>query len=104
MYLLAVASAALGLVVSLGVAFHEWQYGRDHPYRPGVSSVLVALALAAAAGCLAAFLNAWKHYRDQDREADMREIERLRDALIRPRAEGEPEQAKLADRRNEVGN
>jgi hypothetical protein len=46
MYPLAIASAAIGLAVSLGVAYHEWDYRPDHAFRPGVSGVLVALLLA----------------------------------------------------------
>ena len=45
---------AVGLTLSVGVAIHEWIYRHDHPYASGVSGVLVVLALAVAAGCVAA--------------------------------------------------
>ena len=50
--------AAAGLVLALGVAWHEWVYHQHHPGRTGVSGVLVVLALATACGCGSALLGA----------------------------------------------
>lgn len=49
----------LGAAVCVGVGLHEYAYYRDHPFRTGVSGVLVWLAAGGALGCLAAAASAW---------------------------------------------
>jgi type III secretory pathway component EscS len=58
--LIAFIAAIVGLVLSLGVAVHEWQYHTSHKYATGLSGVLVVLSLSVALGCLAAALLAWR--------------------------------------------
>ena len=45
--------AVLGAILCVGVAVHEWVYYAGHPYRTGVSGVLVILGFGAALGCIA---------------------------------------------------
>jgi hypothetical protein len=56
---LAFAAALVGLVLSAGVAVHEWLYHQDHPHQTGVSGVLVVLAIAVALGCASVMKITW---------------------------------------------
>jgi hypothetical protein len=53
---LAVAALVLSLVgaaILAGVFVHEWDYYRGHPYRTGVSGVLMWASAGGFLGCLA---------------------------------------------------
>ena len=63
--MLGVVASGVGLTLSVGVAIHEWLYRHDHPYRSGVSGVLVVLSLAVAAGCVAALQLTLAHVKEQ---------------------------------------
>ena len=51
------------VVVSVGVAIHEWMYAHDHPHRYGPAYVIVLLALAVAALGLALTLFLHAHFK-----------------------------------------
>ena len=63
--MLGVATSVVGLTLSVGVAIHEWLYRHDHPYRSGVSGVLVVLSIAVAAGCVAVLQLSLAHLKEQ---------------------------------------
>jgi len=75
-----VSVAIVGVVLALGVAIHEWIYHQNHKFAPGVSGVLVVLALAVACGCFAAADIA---YHRMTEKADAHR--RYRDAELRRR-------------------
>jgi hypothetical protein len=64
----AIVLSVVGAVLSAGVAIHEWMYHQDHKYAPGVSGVLVVLALAVTVACLAIADVALTHQREQIRQ------------------------------------
>ena len=51
-FVAAVILALIGAAACFGTAVHEYFYYQDHPFRTGVSGVLVWLAAGAALGCL----------------------------------------------------
>ena len=55
----ALVLGGLGTLASAWDAFYEYRYWSDHPYRTGVSGILIVLALGAALGCAAVTLLAW---------------------------------------------
>jgi hypothetical protein len=71
-------AGAVGCVLALGVALHEWSYHQSHPGRTGVSGVLVVLALAVA---LASFGVASIGWEEAKREAERRR--RIQEAFNR---------------------